>query len=139
VLWCDNGHDWEGGLVGCLEPLIAKVAMPIAAHRAAGFRSKGLLRTVLRCLATLQRLLPVAVWPGAWANIGGTFWLSRCVLAVKVRLGLQATRAAPLLFGSPCRSVRCRLAELCASVGALSACCSEGASREKHPRLLADN
>ena len=68
---------WEDGLLCCLEPLVCKVAMPIAAHRAAGFRSKGLLRPALRCLALLQRLLPAAAWSPAWATIGGTFWLSR--------------------------------------------------------------
>lgn len=68
---------WEDALLSCLEPLICKAAMPIAAHRAAGFKSKGLLRPVLRCLAALQRLLPVRLWSQAWASVGVTFWLSR--------------------------------------------------------------
>jgi hypothetical protein len=51
--------------------------MPVAAHRAAGFRGKALARAALRCLGALQRLLPAAAWAPAWAAVGGTFWLSR--------------------------------------------------------------
>lgn len=78
ALWSDAGHPWEEGLLACLDPLITKAAMPTAAQRAGGFRGKALLRPALRALAALQRLLPVPVWSGAWAAVGGTFWLSRC-------------------------------------------------------------
>ena len=75
-----NGEEpcWENSLLACLEPLVARALMPIAAQRAAGFRLKALARPALRCLAALPRLLPVDVWAGAWAAVGGTFWLSRC-------------------------------------------------------------
>jgi hypothetical protein len=77
VLWSDGDRPWEEGLLSCLEPLICKAAMPVAAHRAAGFRFKGLVRPLLRCLGALQRLLPTELWSQAWATVGGTFWLSR--------------------------------------------------------------
>ncbi|KAI8476101.1 MAG: hypothetical protein J3K34DRAFT_513946 [Monoraphidium minutum] len=79
VLWADASvsPSWEDGLLGVLEPLICRIAMPVAAHRAAGFRAKGLVRPALRCLGALQRLLPAALWSQAWAAVGGTFWLSR--------------------------------------------------------------
>jgi hypothetical protein len=79
ILLADGGGgSWEDGLLACFEPLIARALMPVAAHRAGGFRSKALVRAALRCLAALQRLLPVGLWSHAWAAVGGTFWLSRC-------------------------------------------------------------
>jgi hypothetical protein len=80
ALWADaaGGSSWEDALLACLEPLICRAAMPVAAHRSAGFRGKALARPALRCLAALQRLLPAGVWAPAWAGVGGTFWLSRC-------------------------------------------------------------
>jgi hypothetical protein len=64
-----------------LEPLITRVLMPVAGRQLPGFKGKALVRATLACLTRVagagSSVVPDDEWTGAWAAIGGTFWLSR--------------------------------------------------------------
>lgn len=68
-------------LLDALGPLISGALMPVVGRTAPGFRGKALVKAVLGVLASIAEGPAVAraEWAGAWAAVGGTFWLSRCV------------------------------------------------------------
>lgn len=71
--------DAGDALLGCLEPLITQVLMPVAGRQLPGFGGKALVRGALAALLAVVQgpLVDQEAWAETWAAIGGTFWLSR--------------------------------------------------------------
>lgn len=62
-----------------LEAWICRVLMPVAGRQLPGFTGKALVRSALQGLGCVVEgpLVCEQEWMDAWADIGGTFWLSR--------------------------------------------------------------
>lgn len=77
----DDTDAAAAGLAEAVRPLVRDVcqwaARDAASGKGTGFRLKALVRAGLSALNKLTRALPPDAWAPVWADVGGTFWLSR--------------------------------------------------------------
>lgn len=69
----------SAAVLSLLEAWICRALMPAAGRQLPGFTGKALVRCSLQglCCVVQGPLVPEQDWTQAWADIGGTFWLSR--------------------------------------------------------------
>lgn len=66
-------------LLASLKPFIQQVLHPQAAWGPERYHSKTLVHTIVQFLQKLVSALPLDQWSPAWADVGGTYWISRLV------------------------------------------------------------
>jgi hypothetical protein len=65
------------GLVDSIAPLVQHVLVPKHMWHPEHYHGKALVRRVLAHLLRVTQLLPADEWSACWADVGGTYWLSR--------------------------------------------------------------
>jgi hypothetical protein len=83
-----------------VKPLVRDVcqwaARDVESGKGNGFRFKALVSTSLAALNKIMRVMPPSVWGPDWAEVGGTFWLSRLTEDTQVRILVQAESKYPV-------------------------------------------
>jgi hypothetical protein len=113
-IWVQTRAAADGDALSCVLPP-PQVGIQLAGRQGGGFGGKALLRHALATLLALTRLAPAEQWAAAWAQLGGSFWLSRlsrdveavvraaalALLAALLQPGAEATQHMVVQVGGP--------------------------------------